>query len=131
MERGIAFTASIPERVSLDRDRAVLAYRVAREALVNATKHSGASAVDIQIRQSGELTQITVRMTARASIPTARREGHFGLRILKDTVQQAGGNPPHPFGPGPGNIRYGHVPAAAPAVRWAGQTLPGSTATAP
>ncbi|WP_052690496.1 sensor histidine kinase [Pseudarthrobacter chlorophenolicus] len=122
VERGIAFTASIPDQVSLDRDRAVLAYRVAREALVNATKHSGASAVDIQIRQSGELTQITVSDDGKGFNPrTAHREDHFGLRILKDTVHQAGGTLHIRSAPGRGTFVTATFRAATPTVRWAGR----------
>ncbi|MCT9625652.1 sensor histidine kinase [Pseudarthrobacter equi] len=122
VERGIAFTASIPEQVSLDRDQAVLAYRVAREALVNATKHSRASSVDIQIRQSGELTQITVSDDGQGFNPrTAYREGHFGLRILKDTVQQAGGSLHVRSAPGTGTFLTATFRAAAPTARWAGR----------
>ncbi len=91
-ERNIALKVAIPDTLVLDRDRAVLVYRVAREALVNATKHSSAHSVAIRIRQSGQLTEITVDDDGRGFDPhQQRREGHFGLRILGDTLKQAGG----------------------------------------
>ncbi|MFE8887178.1 sensor histidine kinase [Pseudarthrobacter enclensis] len=123
VERGIAFTANIPENVALDRERAALVYRVAREALVNATKHSQATAVDIQLRQSGELTQITVSDDGRGfSAAAPRKEGHFGLRILKDTIQQAGGTLHIRTAPGRGTAVTATFGAdAPPATRWVGR----------
>ena len=76
----------IPDDLVLDRDREVLVYRVAREALVNATKHSLAQAVSIRIRQSGGCTEIMVVDDGVGFDPQGSRpEGHFGLRILGDT----------------------------------------------
>ncbi|MEQ7739302.1 sensor histidine kinase, partial [Escherichia coli] len=92
VERGIAFTVEIPDKLELDRDRTALVYRVAREALVNATKHSLAQSVAIRIEQSGPRTQITVADDGMGFDPDEPRpEGHFGLRILGDTIHQAGG----------------------------------------
>ncbi|MHA7278450.1 sensor histidine kinase [Arthrobacter sp. MDT2-2] len=92
VERGIAFTVDIPDKLVLDRDHTVLVYRAAREALVNATKHSSARSVDIRIRQTSRQTQITVSDDGVGFDPNEPRpEGHFGLRILGDTIRQAGG----------------------------------------
>ncbi len=91
VERGIALTMEIPDKLVLDRERAVLVYRVARESLVNATKHSSAQTVWIRIRQASQRTQITVSDDGLGFNPSERPEGHFGLRILRDTIQQAGG----------------------------------------
>lgn len=92
VERGIAFAVEIPDNLQLDRDRTALVYRVAREALVNATKHSLAQSVAIRIEQAGPRTQITVTDDGMGFDPDAPRpDGHFGLRILGDTIHQAGG----------------------------------------
>ncbi|WOH17570.1 hypothetical protein IRJ34_14605 [Paenarthrobacter sp. GOM3] len=83
---------AIPDTLVLDRDRAVLVYRVACEALVNATKHSSAQSAGIRIRQSGQVTEITVDDDGSGFDPQQqRREGDFGLRILGDTTRQASG----------------------------------------
>lgn len=92
VERGISLTVEIPETFVLDRDRAVLLYRVAREALVNVSKHSSARSVAIRIRQTGQRTEITVSDDGVGFNPSEpRTDGHLGLRILRDTIQQAGG----------------------------------------
>ena len=117
-ERGISLTVEIPDKVVLDRDRAVLVYRVVREALVNATKHSSAKSAGILILQTGERTQITVTDDGRGFDPSAPYpEGHFGLRILRDTIQQAGGTLEVRSGPGAGTTVTATFGVAGPAIR--------------
>ena len=91
-ERGISFEANIPDQLQLSRDEAALVYRVAREALVNAGKHSAAGRVSIRIRQTSQGTQITVSDDGIGfDTSKPRPPGHFGLRILGDTIRQAEG----------------------------------------
>ena len=127
VERGIRLAVDIPDKLDLDRDRAVLVYRVAREALVNATKHSAAQSVKIRIRQAGQITQITVSDNGRGFNPGGPRpEGHFGLRILGDTIQQAGGGLEVRSTPGLGTVVTATFGVAAPALRFAGLAGPGA-----
>lgn len=119
LERGIALTVEIPEQLVLDRDRAALVYRVAREALVNVVKHSSAHSVEIRIFQANRRTQITVSDDGRGFDPTEPHpQGHFGLRILGDTIQQAGGALEVRSIPGGGTSVTATFDAAAPAIRW-------------
>jgi two-component system NarL family sensor kinase len=121
IERGIRLTVEIPDKLVLDRDRAVLVYRVAREALVNTAKHSAAQSVWIRIRQAGQITQIAVSDNGRGFNPGGvRPEGHFGLRILGDTIRQAGGALEVRSAPGTGTIVTATFGVAVPAVRFAG-----------
>lgn len=128
VERGIAFTVEIPDELVLDRDQTVLAYRVAREALVNATRHSSAAWVEVRIQQSGRWTQITVSddgvgFDADEALP----EGHFGLRILGDTVRQAGGSLEIRSTPGTGTAVVATLCGTSPGERWSGRYLTRST----
>lgn len=92
VERGIALSIEIPDKLMLDRDREILLYRVAREALANAGKHSAAQSARIWIGQTGQRIQITVTDDGVGFDPGEPcPEGHLGLRILADTIQQAGG----------------------------------------
>jgi two-component system NarL family sensor kinase len=121
VERGIDLTVEIPETFVLDRDRAVLLYRVAREALVNVSKHSAARKVAIRVLQAGQRTEITVSDDGIGFNPSKlRTEGHFGLRILGDTMQQAGGTFEVRSAPGAGTSVTAAFGEAAPAVRFAG-----------
>ncbi|WP_246669856.1 sensor histidine kinase [Arthrobacter zhaoguopingii] len=92
VKRGIALSIDLSDRLVLDRDSAVLVYRVAREALANTAKHSSAHSVAIRVRQAGPSTWITISDDGLGFNPgDPCPEGHFGLRILRDTIQQVGG----------------------------------------
>jgi signal transduction histidine kinase len=120
VERGISLTVDIPATFVLDRDRAVLLYRVAREALVNVSKHSSARSVATRVRQAGPRTEITVTDDGVGFDPSrARAEGHLGLKIIRDTIQQAGGTLEVCSAPGAGTSVTATFGAAVPAVRFA------------
>jgi two-component system NarL family sensor kinase len=130
VERGIGLTVEIPDTFALDRDRAVLLYRVAREALVNVSKHSAARSVGIRIRQAGQRTQLTVSDDGVGFNPSEpRAEGHFGLRILGDMIQQAGGTFEVRSAPGAGTSLTATFGAAAPTLRFAGRHLAAMSST--
>lgn len=124
VERGIGLTVEIPETFVLDRDRAVLLYRVAREALVNVSKHSSAQSVAIRIWQAGQRTQLTVTDDGIGFDPNRpRAEGHLGLRIIGDTIQQAGGTFEVRSAPGTGTTVTATFGVAAPGMPFAGPHL--------
>lgn len=105
VDRGITLTMEFPDHLVADRDRAALMYRVVREALVNATKHSSATSIHIRIRQSDRLTRITVSDNGHGFEPNQEsNEGHYGLRILGDTIKHAGGTFHVRSSPGAGTI---------------------------
>ncbi|MFJ4264600.1 sensor histidine kinase [Paenarthrobacter nicotinovorans] len=102
-ERGITLRMELPERVVADRDRSALIYRVVREALANVTKHSSATAVDVRINQSSRLTEILISDNGRGFDPAHQSsEGHYGLRIIRDTIEHAGGSVEVRSAPGAG-----------------------------
>lgn len=122
VERGIAFDVEIPDSLVLDRDQAALVYRVARESLVNATKHSSAQSVAIRIQQSGRQTRIAVSDDGVGfDVQEYRSEDHFGLRILADTIRSAGGSLLISSSPGRGTSVAATFGEAAPVLRWSGR----------
>jgi two-component system NarL family sensor kinase len=91
-ERGLAVQVLIPEHVPLDRGSAALLYRVAREALSNSAKHSGATEVMLTLRIDHLGAEISIADNGAGFDRTqVAADGHVGLRILKDTIQEAGG----------------------------------------
>jgi two-component system, NarL family, sensor kinase len=80
------------ERVHADLE--TLVYRVVQEALTNAAKHSGAQAVDVELRRGPKRVTVEVRDAGRgfagASDAPADTRG-FGIRGLRDRVQLFGG----------------------------------------
>jgi len=90
--RGIEIIVSLPERIDLDQDRTATLYRVARECLTNTIKHADADSVALTVTQDDEFTTLTVRDDGRGfDQERPSPDGHLGLRIMRDTVQVAGG----------------------------------------
>ena len=66
----------------------VSAYYVVAEALTNAAKHSGASAVSVEVEAAGEALRVAVRDDGAGGADLARGTGLVGL---KDRVEALGG----------------------------------------
>ncbi len=70
-----------------------LIYRVAREAMLNVSKHAEASVVDVELSITPYAVELRVsdngRGTDRVNIP--RVAGHVGLDIVRETIAEAGG----------------------------------------
>ena len=66
----------------------VSAYYVVAEALTNAAKHSGASAVSVEVEVAGEALRVAVRDDGAGGASLARGTGPAGL---KDRVEALGG----------------------------------------
>jgi two-component system NarL family sensor kinase len=92
-ERGISLTLELPPKCELDRDRAALFYRVVREALANTAKHSQATTAELRLRQEGPSSEIRIHDDGCGFDQSmGSPEGHFGLRIMRDTISEAGGS---------------------------------------
>ena len=72
-----------------------LFFRVTQEALRNVAKHAQAKDVDVTVTSDADVATLVVRDDGRGFDPAAARtvqtEGHVGLRVLGDLVQDAGG----------------------------------------
>ncbi|MGM0929844.1 MAG: sensor histidine kinase [Actinomycetota bacterium] len=69
-----------------------LLYRVAREAVTNAAKHARAQVVRVTLTDWGDAVLLEIVDDGDGFSPAdAQRDGHLGLRILRDTVHDAGG----------------------------------------
>jgi len=85
-------TLSAPERLDFDlgADTSVLLYRVAREAVRNAVKHARATTVEVGLTASQR--EVTVEVVDDGvGFAGEAPPGHLGLRLLADTVRDAGG----------------------------------------
>jgi len=70
-------------------------YRIAREALVNAFKHSEASTIDVMVHYEPEWLRITVRddgKGAAAEILMQEAGGHWGVRGMRERARELGAN---------------------------------------
>ena len=77
---------------ALPIDTAVLGYRVLRETLRNVVRHSGATRARVALRVDQDDLVIEVSDDGVGFDPTvAAPKGHFGLRLLEDTIGDVGG----------------------------------------
>ena len=70
-------------------------YRIGREGLVNAFRHSGATAVEIEIDYTPGELRMFVRDDGRASIRRSLRSGtagHWGITGMKERAERIGGS---------------------------------------
>jgi two-component system sensor histidine kinase UhpB len=71
----------------LSKEIELVIYRVAQEALTNALRHSGGTAVGISLRDDGDRVTLTVIDNGRG-LPTRRREG--GVRGMRERAMLIG-----------------------------------------
>ncbi|HEY3943779.1 MAG TPA: ATP-binding protein [Solirubrobacteraceae bacterium] len=105
---GIAVTLDVPEDAHLINDIEALFYRVAQEAIRNSRTHGDASEVRIALVQGSDETLMLIedngRGFLRSEIAEGGPEGHFGLRLVRDLVDHAGGRLEIESAPGRGTL---------------------------
>ncbi|HSG41505.1 MAG TPA: two-component regulator propeller domain-containing protein, partial [Thermoanaerobaculia bacterium] len=68
-------------------------YRIAREALVNAFRHSGAATIEVEIEYAARQLRIVVRDDGRgidSDVLRAGREDHWGLSGMRERAERIG-----------------------------------------
>jgi PAS domain S-box-containing protein len=92
----------------------VTAYRIAKEAMVNARKHAQASAIQIILTPARAGVDVTVQDDGRGFDVTASgdRPGHLGLSSMRDRAAVAGGDLRVVSRPGGGTAVTVWLPAA-------------------
>ena len=86
---------TVGERRRLTRPVEDAAFRIGREAVVNAVKHAGARRIEIRVEFEPARLRLEVQDDGRGFTPDqrdgARRKGHFGLSGIHDRAAHAGG----------------------------------------
>jgi two-component system, NarL family, sensor kinase len=91
-EAGARVDVDVDDDLGLNDTTATLIYRVARESMHNAAKHGQPSKVDVRIARGDTHTVLTVVDDGRGFESTVEpAPGHFGLKLIRDTVAEAGG----------------------------------------
>ena len=68
-------------------------YRIGREALANAFRHSGATAIEVEIEYAARVLRLLVRDDGRGIDPQvleAGRDGHWGLSGMRERAERMG-----------------------------------------
>jgi two-component system NarL family sensor kinase len=74
-------------------DAIAMLYRSARECITNVAKHAHAGRVGITLRRTNEVIVLSVEDDG-VGLPAGaieRRDGHLGLRLLRDAIEHMGG----------------------------------------
>ena len=91
-EAGANVGVDVDDDLGLDDTTATLIYRVAREIMHNAAKHGQPGNIDVRLARRDAHTVLTVVDDGRGFESTAEPgPGHFGLKLIRDTVVEAGG----------------------------------------
>ncbi|GEM_PF-5251827 len=81
---------------TLSRDTETVAYRIVQEALANVAKHAKAGLVSVSLRPDGRGALLVVRDDGKGFRPVPQaellREGHFGLAVMRERAELAGGH---------------------------------------
>ena len=112
---GMTVTLSVPDDADLPADTEALFYRVAQEAVRNSRTHGDASEVRIAVVFGSDESRLLIddngRGFSRGDIGDAEPEGHFGLRLMRDLVDHAGGELDIDSAPGRGTSIAVQMPA--------------------
>jgi signal transduction histidine kinase len=113
-QRGIAARVQAQPDLALPDEVAALLYRTAQEAVRNVVAHADAREVEIRLSSADGHVTLLVEDDGRGfSAQEAldrREEGHFGLRLLADRVEDAGGTLEIDSKPGRGTCVCAEVP---------------------
>jgi signal transduction histidine kinase len=112
--RGLITTLDVPEELRLGERAERLLFRCAQELLRNAHQHGGAERATIAIREAGNHVVMEMRDDGRGFDPAVLgqrpQEGHFGMRMLADLVDDSGGSLQVSSAPGEGTAVRVEVP---------------------
>ena len=82
-----------------------LFFRAAQESLRNVVKHAGAERVEVEVSRRDGTALLRVEDDGSGFVVDGRPEGsHFGLRVLRDLVREAGGDLRIESQPGRGTV---------------------------
>ena len=111
---GVAVDLSVDESIEVGPAVAATVYRAAREALQNIRDHASAQHVLVRLSSHDGTAGLHIHddgvgFDTAAGMPV---RGHFGLRLIHDTVTEAGGEVSITSAPGAGTCIRMRVPAA-------------------
>jgi two-component system, NarL family, sensor kinase len=107
-------TLDVPAELRLREPAERLLFRCAQELLRNAHQHGGAERATIAIREVGDRAVMDLRDDGPGFDPAVLadrpQEGHFGMRVLADLVENSGGRLEVKSAPGEGTAVRVEVP---------------------
>lgn len=98
---GVVVSIDAPD-VPLGAVDELLLLRVAREGLRNVASHAAAGRVWVRLVHRGDRLELAITDDGRGFDPASDRAGHFGLTLVRDLVEEAGGTVVISSAPGSG-----------------------------
>jgi signal transduction histidine kinase len=112
--RGVAVALEVSDGLSPSPEAEALIYRAAVEAIRNVQRHAGAQEVTVGVGENESAVRLVVRDDGRGFAQEEwerrRGEGHLGLSLLEEIVEQAGGSLQVRSSPGGGTTVAVEVP---------------------
>jgi signal transduction histidine kinase len=112
---GVAVTITAEPDLSLSQDGEAVIYAVAQECLRNAARHARATTITVRVARVGALVRLEVSDDGIGFDPRAvldePRDGHFGLRVIRDLSADYGAMLAVASRPGGGTTWRLEVPA--------------------
>jgi len=109
-------TLEAPDAMTLPKRVQALLYRIAQEALRNVIEHAQASHVLIRVAVTDGVARLTISDDGVGfdphAVAAAPPRGHFGLRVLSDLAEEAGGAVTIRSQPGAGATIAAEVPVS-------------------
>ncbi len=112
-EAGVRVQLEAPPTMSIKGDQAGVVYRAARECLRNVATHAGATSVSVRISETDSTTTLVVRDNGTGfdlASPGSPDRPHYGLRLMRELVADAGGDAVIDSAPGAGTTVVIEVP---------------------
>jgi signal transduction histidine kinase len=103
-DAGIEVKTDITDLSDVPLEATQLSYRVIREGLHNVRRHSRAQHAEVAATRKGSQIFISVADDGRGPTTPDSEEGHLGLRLLTDTMQDLGGSVSLTTRPGGGAV---------------------------
>jgi signal transduction histidine kinase len=100
-------------RLALSRHVETQLFAIGQEALANAVRHAGASAVHVRVEARQEQVLVEIMDDGRGFDPAAGHPGHFGLDSMRSRAAEIGGWIEITSAPGSGTLVRVGVPAQA------------------
>jgi two-component system, NarL family, sensor kinase len=111
---GTRVTMIVSEPLRLPAPTEALLYRVAQEAIRNVRTHGAATELELRVQQRDKISSLTVTDNGRGFEAGVGGDedysGHFGLRLMHDLVNHAGGRIQVTSAPGQGTSVHVEVP---------------------
>jgi len=112
---GLSVTLDVADPAGYSAPVDELLYRACQEGLRNVQAHANAHTVAVRVRRDGDDAVLEVTDDGRGVDPTTtgvgRTDGHMGLQILHDLIQNAGGTLTLSPADGGGSVLRVEVPA--------------------